>query len=240
MCASGDTRRVPRPADVSLPKARAVAAAAPLESAVSRRLQQMRKQQEKRQQWLERGHGEYQHLLDEKQFFAAMKGEERMVCHFFRDNWPCKVIDRHMAVLCRKHIECKFAKACCTLLAEALSHRSVVCVPLARALPFPNDAPPITGAQIDAEKSQFLTEKLKIWMLPTIAVIRNEKTVDYVVGLDDMGGKDDFATEVLEARLAAAGVLTLQQDAARPAPARNVRKGAYVTATDADEDSDFD
>lgn len=28
------------------------------------------------------------HRLQE--FFAEMKGEERMVCHFFRNNWPCK------------------------------------------------------------------------------------------------------------------------------------------------------
>ena len=51
--------------------------------------------------------------------------------------------------------------------------------------------------QIHAEKSPYLVEKLKIWMLPTLALIRHEKTVDYVVGFDDMGGKDDFTTEVL-------------------------------------------
>ena len=51
--------------------------------------------------------------------------------------------------------------------------------------------------QIHAEKSPYLVEKLKIWMLPTLALIRQEKTVDYVVGFDDMGGKDDFTTEVL-------------------------------------------
>lgn len=50
--------------------------------------------------------------------------------------------------------------------------------------------------QIHAEKSPYLVEKLKIWMLPTLALIRQEKTVDYVVGFDDMGGKDDFTTEV--------------------------------------------
>ena len=35
-------------------------------------------------------------------------------------------------------------------------------------------------------------ERLKIWMLPTLAIIRNEKTTDYVVGLDDLGGSADF------------------------------------------------
>ena len=53
--------------------------------------------------------------------------------------------------------------------------------------------------QINAEKSPYLVEKLKIWMLPTLALIRQEKTVDYVVGFDDLGGKDDFTTEVIMA-----------------------------------------
>jgi hypothetical protein len=73
-------------------------------------LQELKRQQEKKEQWLQRGHGEYQHLTNEKDFFASMKGEGRMVCHFFRDNWPCKIIDKHLAVLCKRHIECKFVK----------------------------------------------------------------------------------------------------------------------------------
>jgi hypothetical protein len=36
--------------------------------------------------------------------------------------------------------------------------------------------------QINAEKSPFLTERLKVWMLPTLALIKNEKVEDYVVG----------------------------------------------------------
>ena len=52
-----------------------------------------------------------------------------------------------------------------------------------------------------AEKSPFLTEKLKIFMLPTLALIKHEKTVDYVVGFDDLGGSDGFSTAVLAGRL---------------------------------------
>ena len=37
------------------------------------------------------GHGEYREILSEKDFFAEMKGTERMICHFHRENWPCKV-----------------------------------------------------------------------------------------------------------------------------------------------------
>lgn len=50
--------------------------------------------------------------------------------------------------------------------------------------------------QINAEKSPFLVDRLKVWMLPTLALIRLQKTVDYVAGFDQLGGKDDFSTEV--------------------------------------------
>ena len=40
-------------------------------------------------------------------------------------------------------------------------------------------------------------------MLPTLALIQREKTVDYVVGFDDLGGTDGFSTEILAARLEA-------------------------------------
>jgi len=126
-----------------------------IEKLRQRRIDAMKRQQAKRQQWLAKGHGECRTIMDEKEFFAEMKGEERMIVHFFRNNWPCKVMDKHMSELAAKHVETKFAR-------------------------------------IDAEKSPFLTERLKIWMLPTLALIKNEKTVDYVVGLDELGGSDDF------------------------------------------------
>jgi hypothetical protein len=37
-------------------------------------------------------------------------------------------------------------------------------------------------------------DKLKVWMLPTLALIKAEKVIDYVVGFDELGGKDDFTT----------------------------------------------
>lgn len=39
-----------------------------------------------------------------------MKGEERMVCHFYRDSFPCKVMDKHLGILTKKHPETKFVK----------------------------------------------------------------------------------------------------------------------------------
>ncbi len=160
------------------------------------------------QEWIRRGHGEYREV-DEKDFFKEMKGEERMVCHFFRNNWPCKVMDKHMRILAAKHIETKF-----------------VCV--------------------DAEKAPFLTDRLKIWMLPTLALIKHEKTTDYVAGFDELGGKDDFKTELLAQRLAAAGIIHADEDYAKPAaqaPSRSIRSATdsqRYQRTESDEDSDFD
>lgn len=62
-----------------------------LEVLRERRLQQMKKMAEKRRRWMALGHGEYSELLSEKDFFAAVKSSDRLVCHFYRENWPCKV-----------------------------------------------------------------------------------------------------------------------------------------------------
>mmetsp|Transcript_79837 Transcript_79837/g.222122 ORF Transcript_79837/g.222122 Transcript_79837/m.222122 type:complete len:189 (-) Transcript_79837:141-707(-) len=60
--------------------------------------------------------------------------------------------------------------------------------------------------RIDAEKNPFVAEKLHIWMLPSIVLIKDGKTEHTIVGFDDFGGSDDFETETMEGVLAAHGV----------------------------------
>ncbi|XP_038889270.1 thioredoxin domain-containing protein 9 homolog [Benincasa hispida] len=55
--------------------------------------------------------------------------------------------------------------------------------------------------KINTEKSPFLAEKLKIVVLPTLALIKNAKVDDHVVGFDELGEIDEFSTEELEDRL---------------------------------------
>lgn len=55
--------------------------------------------------------------------------------------------------------------------------------------------------RVNAEKSPYLTEKLHIWMLPTIVCVKDGKTDHSIVGFDELGGRDDFPTEDLEALL---------------------------------------
>ena len=108
-------------------------------------------------------------------------------------------------------------------------------------------------ARIDVEKSPFLTERLKIWMLPTLALISKEKVLDYVVGFDDLGGTDDFPTEHLRLCLAAKGMLNYeggdegsdanpraQKKATMVIEKRNLRKGGGTLVLGSeDETSDF-
>ena len=61
-----------------------------IEALRERRMLQMRRAAERRAKWRALGHGEYAEV-PEKEFFSAAKASERLVCHFYRDNWPCKV-----------------------------------------------------------------------------------------------------------------------------------------------------
>jgi len=65
-----------------------------LEKLRLKRIEDMRRHQGKLKEWASRGHGEYRELQTEKEFFSEIKGESRVVCHFYRENWPCKVCAR--------------------------------------------------------------------------------------------------------------------------------------------------
>jgi hypothetical protein len=55
------------------------------------RMRQYKLQAEKKKQWAALGHGEYQEIMVEKEFFSLVKQSDRVVAHFYRENWPCKV-----------------------------------------------------------------------------------------------------------------------------------------------------
>ncbi|BFG41977.1 hypothetical protein CerSpe_282510 [Prunus speciosa] len=170
-----------------------------LEALRERRLQQMKKMAEKRSRWISLGHGEYTEIPSEKDFFSAVKASDRVVCHFYRENWPCKVVDKHLSILAKQHMETRFVK-------------------------------------INAEKSPFLAEKLKIVVLPTIALIKNAKVDDYVVGFDELGGKDDYSTEELEERLAKAQVIFFEGESSLKSSAktRSVRQSSNADSSDSE------
>lgn len=82
----------------------------------------------------------------------------------------CKILDKHLAILAKKHVETKFIK-------------------------------------LNVEKAPFLTERLRIKIIPTLALLVDGKSKDYVVGFTDLGNTDEFSTEMLEWRLGCADVI---------------------------------
>jgi len=141
-----------------------------------RRMAAMKKMQEQKQEWLRLGHGKYEEVPEEKDFFNIGKSSKNVVCHFYRDStFRCKIVDKHLAILAPKHVEARFVK-------------------------------------INADKCPFLTERLRIKVIPTIMIVKDEKTCDYIVGFDDLGGTDEFTTEVLEWRLGQSEVIKYNGD----------------------------
>ncbi|KDP44454.1 hypothetical protein JCGZ_16287 [Jatropha curcas] len=174
-----------------------------IEALRERRLMQMKKMAEKRSRWISLGHGEYSEIHSEKDFFSIVKASDRVVCHFYRENWPCKVMDKHLSILAKQHIETRFVK-------------------------------------IHAEKSPFLAERLKIVVLPTLALIKNAKVDDYVVGFDALGGTDEFSTEELEERLAKAQVIYFEGESSINTSKSSTQTRRSVRQSESHDSSDSD
>lgn len=66
--------------------------------------------------------------------------------------------------------------------------------------------------QVDVQKAPFLTAKLCIQVLPTITMFKNGIKCDEMVGFEDVGGNDNFATGALARRLAIGKVIKLKDD----------------------------
>ncbi|XP_053978436.1 thioredoxin domain-containing protein 9 [Hylaeus volcanicus] len=140
------------------------------------RLKKLKLHQQQKQNWLSLGHGEYLEVYDEKEFFEVSKKSGNIVCHFYKDDSPrCKIVDHHLKILAKKHIEARFCK-------------------------------------LNVERCPFLTERLRIKIIPTIALILNSKTTDYIVGFTDLGNRDDFSTETLENRISLSGVIRIDDN----------------------------
>lgn len=100
-----------------------------LEILKRQRIEAMKKLQEKKQQWMQQGHGEYEEIPEEKEFFNVTKNSENVVCHFYREETQrCKIFDKHLSILAKKHIETKFCKIDaekCPFLCDRLKIRTI-------------------------------------------------------------------------------------------------------------------
>ena len=168
----------------------------------------MKQQASKREEWQDKGHGQYTEIPEEKLFFEECKKSERVVCHFYRDStWRCKIVDKHLGILAPKHLETKFIK-------------------------------------LNVDRAPFLCQRLNVRILPTIAIVIDAKTKEYIKGFDDLGGHDEFPTEMLEWRLGCAGAINYSGNLLEPPdagkPKKQVTYHAKKTIRQGDLDSDSD
>ncbi|XP_061827243.1 thioredoxin domain-containing protein 9 [Nerophis lumbriciformis] len=175
-----------------------------------RRLEALKKAQKQKQEWLSKGHGEYREIPSEKEFFSEVKESKNVVCHFYKNStFRCKILDKHLAILAKKHVETKFIK-------------------------------------LNVEKAPFLTERLRIKIIPTLALLIDGKSKDYVVGFADLGNTDEFSTEVLEWRLGCASVINYSGNLMEPPTVthskftkvekKTIRGRGYDTDSDEEDD----
>ena len=100
--------------------------------------------------------------------------------------------------------------------------------------------------KMNVERAPFLCERLPIRVLPTIASVIGGKTKDYIKGFDDLGGRDDFDTEVLEWRLGCSCVIDYTGNLLEPPTALKPQKkiiraeGKKTIRGPASSDSDSD
>lgn len=89
-----------------------------------RRIEQLKAKQAMMQEWKRQGHGWYQEISDQQQFFEETKTNTRVVCHFYcPTTWRCEIVDKHMEMLSKKHMETRVIKINaekCPFLAERL------------------------------------------------------------------------------------------------------------------------
>lgn len=82
-----------------------------LEEIRRRRLEQMKADHQRKKEKASSGHGTYEELADEKEFFKAAKETERMCVHFYRpETWRCQIVDKHFREFCRKHWNTRFVQ----------------------------------------------------------------------------------------------------------------------------------
>lgn len=160
-----------------------------LEAIRQQRIAEMKKRAKAKQEWLANGHGEYTEIDGEKEFFTVCNKSEHVVVHFCKNDSPrCKIVDMHLKVLAKKHVETRFVK-------------------------------------LDVERAPFLSGRLKIRVIPTIGLVKENKTKDFIVGFTDLGNRDDFSTEMLEWRIARSDIIEYSGDLlVPPEEARKARK----------------
>ncbi len=81
--------------------------------------------------------------------------------------------------------------------------------------------------KVNVEKFPFLVKRLNVHVVPTLALVKDDKTIDYLRGFDEFGRKDDFKTELLEWRIAKGGLIEYSSDLSAPPGKKEEKKPIF-------------
>lgn len=167
-----------------------------LEQLRQKRIREMKKQHEQKEKWKAQGHGSYAELegCESKQgnandvakaFFKACKESQFVVIHFYRDSSSalCDIFHKHCAALAMKHLETKFVK----INVENCDTN-------------------------DGNAASYLVEKLGIVVMPTLLLVKDQKSVHQIRGFHELGNSENFSTNALAFLLNKCGVLPIKKD----------------------------
>lgn len=160
----------------------------------------------------------YSELPNQEAFFQAAKKSPRVICHFYRPTTRyCEIVDMHMERLAPKHMETRVSQRSLSILIRLYG---------LLALRMDTDCAPFCLPQfvkINAEKAPYLVEKLNIWMMPTLVLIKDGQTVHHVRGFDEFGGSDSFGSDAFAYLMSSYKVLNY--DGPRPDSPTSSGKG---------------
>mmetsp|Transcript_13062 Transcript_13062/g.15218 ORF Transcript_13062/g.15218 Transcript_13062/m.15218 type:complete len:280 (+) Transcript_13062:158-997(+) len=175
------------------------------------RIERLRKLKSQTQDNLAKGHGKYEEIVEDE-FLKTVLKSKFCLCHFYHKDFDmCKLMDKHLEILARDHVETKFIK-------------------------------------INAEKTPFFVEKLKVRTLPTVVLFMDGKSIDTLVGFDGMmnAKKDDIVTRALEERIGMSGCIKMERAFYEPDFESKAMEGEEKTFSilstpqnDSDDDSDW-
>jgi len=164
-----------------------------LEDLRQKRIQEMKKHYLQQQKYRDLGHGTYTELgfgstHDSRdiarEFFRMSKESDRIVFHFYRASTRyCDVFHAQLAKLAEKHLETKFVKI------------------------------NVEGCDCnEGSGASFLVERLGVVVMPTLVLVKDRKAFHHIRGFDELGGTDDFSTNLLAHVLGTHGVTDLRDD----------------------------
>ena len=75
-----------------------------------KRLRELQSQQRQKQEDVGKGHGQYRNIVQDE-FLKEVTSSMYTVCHFYHNDFEkCKVMDHHLEILAKRHVETKFVR----------------------------------------------------------------------------------------------------------------------------------